>query len=339
MYDYVIVGTGPSGLTLAWYLSKLNKKILIVDRENSIGGCHRVRRVNNLFTEHGPRIYIDNYKNFITMLNEMGYNFDKLFTPYDFALSQIGGKSIANFSLTELSKLVASYVYFMFDASYAKITTMLEYTTKHNFSNESKDYIDRLCRLTDGAGIERYTLYEFFELINENSLYTIYQPVLPNDIGLFRYIHQKLVQTGNVTIYLNTDAIKVNESVSKIDSITISRHNQLQDIKAKKIILAIPPKAIKNLLTNIPNAFPKLMKYEKETAYLTYIPITYHWNKKLDLPKVYGFPSTEWGIAFIVLSDYMKFQNSKTVFSTCITMPNRYSSYINKTPNQCNVKE
>ena len=66
MYDYLIVGAGPCGLALAWYLSKLNKKILIVEKENTIGGCHRVRRVNGLFTEHGPRIYLDNYSlNFI----------------------------------------------------------------------------------------------------------------------------------------------------------------------------------------------------------------------------------------------------------------------------------
>ena len=29
MYDYIIVGGGPTGLALAWYLSKIDKKILI----------------------------------------------------------------------------------------------------------------------------------------------------------------------------------------------------------------------------------------------------------------------------------------------------------------------
>ncbi len=50
-YDYIIVGAGPSGLTLAYYLGKLNKRCLIVDKQNTIGGCHRVIRKDGLFTE------------------------------------------------------------------------------------------------------------------------------------------------------------------------------------------------------------------------------------------------------------------------------------------------
>lgn len=53
IYDLVIIGGGPSGLSLAQKCCK-SKKILIIDKENDIGGCHRVRRIlNNLFTEHG----------------------------------------------------------------------------------------------------------------------------------------------------------------------------------------------------------------------------------------------------------------------------------------------
>ena len=71
-YDLVIIGAGPSGLALAQASSSIGKKILIIDRENQIGGSHRVRRVKQgnelLFTEHGPRIYTTAYKNFINLL-------------------------------------------------------------------------------------------------------------------------------------------------------------------------------------------------------------------------------------------------------------------------------
>ena len=78
-FDYVIVGAGPTGLTLAWILGKYGNKILLVDREASIGGCHRVRRVDGFFTEHGPRIYISNAKTFKTILKSMNMDFDKMF--------------------------------------------------------------------------------------------------------------------------------------------------------------------------------------------------------------------------------------------------------------------
>ena len=82
-YDLIIIGAGPSGLALAHYCASKNLKIIIIDRENSIGGCHRVRRIKykdeEIFTEHGPRIYLSSFVNFMELLNEFGYNFDELF--------------------------------------------------------------------------------------------------------------------------------------------------------------------------------------------------------------------------------------------------------------------
>ena len=76
IYDYVIIGGGPSGLTLAWCLAfSYHKKVAVIERESSLGGCHRVIRVNGLFSEHGPRIYVDNYFMFQKILVEMGLSF------------------------------------------------------------------------------------------------------------------------------------------------------------------------------------------------------------------------------------------------------------------------
>ena len=46
MYDLVIIGGGPAGLSLAHYCRSQKLKILIIERESQIGGCHRVNRVN-----------------------------------------------------------------------------------------------------------------------------------------------------------------------------------------------------------------------------------------------------------------------------------------------------
>ena len=89
-YDYIIIGGGPTGLTLALYLSKYNKKVAIVEKEDQIGGCHSVKRVNGLFSEHGPRIYIDNYYVFSDILKkELNTSFTELFTKYKFGKNDI----------------------------------------------------------------------------------------------------------------------------------------------------------------------------------------------------------------------------------------------------------
>ena len=62
----VIIGSGPAGLAFANYAIKANpnEKILIIEKDKVIGGCHKVNRIDGYFCEHGPRIYISNYINF-----------------------------------------------------------------------------------------------------------------------------------------------------------------------------------------------------------------------------------------------------------------------------------
>jgi hypothetical protein len=79
----------------------------------------------------------------------------------------------------------------------------------------------------------------------------------------------------------------------------------------------------------------------EETSYIDYICMTFHWDRPLNLPKVYGFPKSYWGVGFVLLSDYMKFEEnvSKTVMSIIITIPDSISPRIDKTANQCTKEE
>lgn len=74
---------------------------------------------------------------------------------------------------------------------------------------------------------------------------------------------------------------------------------------------------------------------------MKFIFLTFHWDKILNLPNVYGFTNSDWGIVFIKLTDYMKFSEriSKTVISTAVTITNRKSRYNGKTANECNKDE
>ena len=245
-YDYIIIGAGPSGLTLAYYLGKLNKKCLLIDKQETIGGCHRVVRHNGLFTEHSPRIYSDSYLNFIKLLENMNLNFNDLFVPYNFSIANIGGKSLSYFNFKEILIFMIEFIKLLFDENYSKYITMKQFTNIHNFSNQSIDYIDRLCRLTDGADITRYTLFEFLQLINQMSLYKLYQPSKPNDIGLFKFWYNAIMATNNVDIILNKKVENINYSKNKIINITID--NIIYT--ASTFILAIPPEPLFNILKN-----------------------------------------------------------------------------------------
>lgn len=356
-YDLIIIGAGPSGLALAQcYHSENNqKRILIIDKESDIGGCHRVRRVFDpksnelLFTEHGPRIYSDTYSVFSTLLQNMGINFYDYFTPYNFTISQIGGETIwTTITFRELFIFSIEFFKLLINNNYGNNVTMKTFLLQNTFASKSIDLIDRICRLTDGAGIEKYSLNEFLQLFNQQFFHTIYQPKLPNDIGIFKIWKNHLLK-NNVSFLLNSKVTSLNTNITndKIVSITLDSN---QTIYCDKVVLAIPPINIVNLFTISNNKwiqnsfgdFNKLKHFSNRTAYIDYISVTFHWNTKLVLPKIHGFPKTTWGVAYIVLSDYMTFteKTSKTVISAAITITHTKSSTINKTANECsNINE
>lgn len=347
IYDLIIIGGGPAGLALAQCYSKLDKSILIIDKESDIGGCHRVRRVNNLFTEHGPRIYSNTYKVFINLLKDMDVNFYDIFTEYNFSLTQIGGQTIwTTLNYTEFFIFFIEFIKLLFNDNYGNNLLMSDFLHNNNFSSKSIDLIDRICRLTDGADISKYTVNEFLQLFNQQFFHTIYQPKLPNDIGIFKIWKNHLLK-NNVTFLLNSKVTKLiaNKSGDRIDSIIVND----TPIYCNQLVIATPPLNIIELLEKSENDsiknsfgdFNKLKLWSQQTAYIEYISITFHWDTFQNLPKIHGFPKTSWGVAYIVLSDYMTFQekSSKTVISVAITITDKSSPNINKTADQCINKD
>lgn len=316
-YDYIIVGGGPTGLTLALYLSKIGKRCLLLDQNESLGGCHRVNRTESGdFREHGPRIYSSAYKNTMKVLEEIGTEWNEVFTPYKFSISTIGQNVLSVLSLPELAQIILQFFLLTFGIDgKMKRTSMKDFTK--NFNKKSIDYIDRLCRLTDGAGYERYTLYQFLQLINQNTFHSLYQPKRPNDIGLFSIWKEALLKQGVEIRSEKVEMIKEN-----FDGTFVVNDNY----SATRVLLTIPPRPFLELMrnTNLYNydamkvwGVP-LEEWVEKVSYNNYVPISFHWKERLSLPKVWGFPKTEWGIAFIVLTDYMK-DLEGTVISTCIT--------------------
>lgn len=345
-YDYIIIGGGPTGMTLAWILSSNDKKILLIEKESSLGGCHRVQRVDGYFSEHGPRVYSDSYLYLIDILNDMGLDFKELFTLYKFNLSNIDNKTILSLSKTEKLSLAKAFFIMSFNINYGKKKSIKQFMVEHNFRESSIDYIERLCRLTDGASAEDYTLFQFLQLLNQQYFYKIYQPKKPNDQGLIKLWTDKLIE-NKVTILLNNEVVKIDRENNSISDIIILNNGVQKRIKVNKLILAVPPKPFYNIISSsleMQDSFGdinKLKHWKSKNSYFDYIPLTFHYNSKdIKLPKKNGFPRTPWGIGFIILSDFMNFENepSKQCISICISMTD-VPNESGKTANQCTIDE
>lgn len=343
-YNYVIIGGGPTGMTLAWILSSHGKKVVLIEKEESLGGCHRVQRVDGFLTEHGPRVYSNSYVNFITILSDMGLSFESLFTEYNFEISKIDEMTIQSLSFSEKMAFVRSFLYLIINPNYGKNVSMKDFMKNNSFSDIAYDYIERVCRLTDGASVEDYTLFQFLQLMNQQLFYKLYQPKLPNDKGLIKIWEDKL-KKNDVDILLNSTVTKINYK-DKIINISLLKNGSQMNVEGDKYILALPPKPLYNLIISsqgIENSFGDinvLKDWKSKNSYFDYIPLTFHYYKKIDLPKLYGFPRTPWGIVFIILSNYMDFSDepSKTTISICITMTD-IKNKKGKTANQSSKEE
>lgn len=345
IYDIIIIGAGPSGLALAHYCSSKNKKILIIDKESSIGGCHRVRRINynneKLFTEHGPRVYLSSFINFKELLKDFGTNFNELFKNDNSAntFNIIKENLLPIINLKELYILTITFIYYLFNNNYGNDISMHDYMINNSFSEKIYNFINKLCIATDGGNVYKYSLNKFLKGSDQNLFYSAYQPKLPNDEGLFKIWRDNL---KNVDFALNTKIININNDY------VITNNNLIY--YGSKIVLAIPPLNLISILNSIPNNTVKncfgdinnLNKWANDTKYLNYISVIFHWNYKIKLNKTTTFTTnTEWSIIYIILSDNMTFNNktSKTVISCAISERNIKSKRINKTANECTKNE
>ena len=321
-YDNIIVGGGPGGMTLATLLPGEN---LLIEREQSLGGCHRVRRVGSKFTEHGPRIYISNYVNAISMLKNIGIDYNDYFVPYNFQFLGIGVNNVmANLSFGEMMSLIKEYFILFVNPNHGSKITMKDWMKYNNFSKQSIEYIDRICLLTDGASIERYTLLEFLSLANQNTLYSTLQPKKPMDRGLIKDWGDKI-----------TCEIKLGTEVLEIKKSSIITNNG--EFFAERIILAMPPIHVKQIVekSNFKPFDKEWLQFAEQTKYITYIPVTLHFKNKLKLDKIWGLAKeSKWGLVFIVLSDYM----DENVISVAITKPDEIG-YNMLTANQSTKKQ
>ena len=338
--DYIIVGAGPTGLVLAYYLTKKGKKVTVVDRQPSIGGCHRVIRSNGMFTEHAPRVYVSSYLNTIDWFDKMNICFEDHFTTYNYGTTTIMGEVMNRLNFSELFWMSTAYMNLVIDSNYGKRVSVKDFCISNGFSVSSQDYLDRLCRFSDGGGYERYSIFQLLQLFNQNFFYNIYQPKRPNDIALFPMIQEYLENMG-VTFKLQTSVtnLLMNNGKTRITGITCQPANiGLLELQCNNLILAVPPVDIYRLVSvsPCPYAFGDINLWTTKSSYNVDIGATFHWDSAVYLVDTWGFPSSEWGLVYILLSEYMEFEDSRsqTVISVCITYLDRVSSVTGKTANE-----
>jgi hypothetical protein len=330
----IIVGAGPTGLTLATYLPG---PIILLERESTIGGCHRVRRdTNGYFSEHGPRVYNKCYHNMKYVLQDLGLAWDDVFVKASFSPEYIDGRRwYSHLSVYEIFVLTLHALLLLVIPRYGRRTSLKDMGKHWNFSEKSMRYIDQVCRNSDGAGIDRYSLYEFLHGFYDH-LGPFYEPKRALDTLLFPHWRQVLERKG-VDIRCNT---AVKSLIVEHGRAVGVRLQDGSDVRGSTVLFAVPPSTLAGIVRRSNLREPWLDMYAERTEYDEYFSVTFHFPKYLSgkLLNHEGLKSTPWGLVYIDMSNYLTSENT-AVLSVAATRLDVPSPATGKTLHQCNMVE
>jgi hypothetical protein len=301
-YDYIIIGSNPSGLTLAYYLSKLNKSVLLVDGSQSI---NYNKKINYLYT-HDANIYSDSFVNLINLLKEFDSNFNDLFIPMKF--------NSYNFFNFKNNIFFGKFILLLINEKISSLS-LKEFIEEKKMSINIVDHINLICKIMLCKDYTNTSIKEFLNLLNKELSYNFYQPKEP------LYLYNKLYNIWFKNIY-NTKNCKIllDSTIGKIKS----KNNIAETIQINNEIFSA-------------NNFIYCID-EKNT---NSISLTFHWNTKIDLPNIWKLPESEWELFYIVQSDYTYFNDYRSQTVIVVKINNIYtkSLHINKNAKECNKHE
>lgn len=348
VFDYIIIGAGPSGLTCAWILAKKGYSVCIVDRLPAIGGAHftgrtassikQTNEATSLFYEHGPKFITDQYVTMKSLHEDINdylaangirsrpLAFDALFTPFEVSIVSAAWDLFSILNWTELSKIL--YWFAIGGQPHVSVEQYIR-----DFSDRAKAYIDRLCRLSDGANMSNTSAAKFFNAATKGNLYTLRQP--SDKAWMFWW--KRALESRGVIFRLNYKAKVVSKEIDNITIIDTNKINSMP-IRGRKLICAVPPQALANIVGIIFKP-----DYLQTHSYISYWTIVFHWNTILTI-RAQGLPlqDTPWGLAFVQQSQYFNREpgntESPTIVSVLVSRADQVG-HNGKTASQCDRDE
>jgi hypothetical protein len=303
-YDYVIYGGGPSGITQALILSK-KFKVAIIERKGSLGGCWRVERKNNLFTEHSPKVTSNDYENFVKLMEEVGLNFNEETEPV-YPESGFPGIIIyvlKNTSILDMVKILLVYFYYIL-TGVCQNKTVKEWT--ENFSEKGKKTIEKMSILI--SDIPEKVMLE--DLISSFSLKTLLK--LKDPEKWVDFAEKKLEEKG-VDVYYDLE----------VKSLAFIKGKVINDlhIYGDNHILTMPPLALYQLLSNSDKSVKENWGTEVFdfllNSYYSSLGFQLHYNKKIKIPGSFCWHCNTGGVAI-----GYNFENGTVISGTIIDQRN-----------------
>jgi hypothetical protein len=345
---YVVVGSGPTGLSLAYILALNDTPITLIEQDQQLGGSWNSQWINDkYFSENSPRVLSlnGNTKKLLVSIGLTKHDFKNIYGNF----FKTNWKFIV--FLHEHFNILDYFVFLFAAVKYRFVTkniVLSKWIKCSGLSIQGQKAIKILSILICDKP-ENTNLNDFFCSL---SLSIPKQMIEPNK--WHEMIESYLQQKNNIRILKNTKVTKLESTSCEnlIDSVHIKNivNNQYSIIKANKVILCTQSNniypIIKDCSSYVQNNWMPInkMKEWSNNTFYSGFGFQLHFDKYIKFKNNWCWScGKDWTVIILPVSNwltqYSKDQQIKTVWSCCIVDMETKSQRLNKTPNECTIHE
>lgn len=346
IYDYIIVGMGPTGLTLGLNLLDTNKTVLFIEAEKEIGGCWKVDYTNEgYFVEHSPKVLSKTgTKQFNKLIKylEIKPKYNDIYknsTFYD-----ISQTILKEFFITDIIKL-GLYVFLYLISLNNKKISIKDWCVSKTISGKAQAYINILSIAISNT-YDKLTIHSFIHFMfrRYQYLYNLQQLYQPNE-WLTRCF-DRLKTNKNFHFQMNTRVKRFKISENTVSEV-ITEYEEVH--RAKEYICCVPLRGLYSIMEKSlqPNWFVSLNRFKHFAVRSSYTGIGFqlHYTKFFKLPERWCWSCVgDWKVIVVDKTHLLKTKSYdkeiKQVLSCVIVDLDSKSKYIKKSVNECsNIDE
>ena len=340
---YTIIGSGPSGLALAYVLSLNDIDIELIEQDDQLGGSWNSQWIDgNYFSENSPRVF-SNSGNSKILLSHLGFtnkDFQNIYGNFFETNFKVFSFVFKHFNLLDYSIFLFAAIKYRF---IQENKTVSDWMNSSNLSVNGRKAIKiisiLICDRPDKTNIN-----DFFGSVS----YTL--PTQMKEPNKWHQIIEKhLKDKRNVNILKNTKVMELHKSGEVFYIHTKNTKYGYEKTKmSNKVFLCTQSDGIYSIIKNTKlrnNWMPvEQMKIWSKNTFYSGFGFQLHFDKNVDFKNEWCWSCNgDWTVIILPVSNWLKkYSNDphiKTVWSCCIVDMDSTSKRINKTANECDINE
>ena len=342
---YIIIGAGPSGLSLAYFLTLNGRSVELYEKDSIVGGSWKSEWVNGMYwSENAPRIlsYGGNTRSFLEDIGIAESDLENVYGGFPLPYLKVINFIRQYFTFSDYIIYILSTVKYSFVKSKE---TVGDWCAKSGLSSAAKNAIRIIC-ITINDRPENTNINDFFR-----TRLASFQQFKDSNLWHQKAIG-KLSKYSNFRLFTGTTVRRLFHQDNDIQAIECMNEEtqEVYKVFGSQFFLCTQSDGLLPILTESSSHvrnnwmdFESMETWCRETYYSAF-SFQLHFTEELNVPDTWCWSCTgDWTVIILPVSEWLskKSRDSsiKTVWSCCITDLNNQSLVTKKTANQSTREE